>query len=412
MSATIKYTIVVALLGISMVAECAPSTTTCEYQAPVDSRVRPNKSVRLGAYFYAGKLDVGWYANNFDLLDLNAKNDPETVARLKQRNPEIKVFQQFLANQIAIQQSGAQAVEGYDATTMNPWLLRDTKGLVARSHRGPYYLMMDIAGTQGWASHFATYTAQVLQKTGADGIVLDEVPLSKNEPFVDLVAYPSEEALQNGTRVFLRSINTTLKRKVLINAGQLHKKRLDGTVLWRWMGDDIDGAWHEGWVRYYGAHDQPHSGEAWEWDIRSAEEFSAKDKPYIASAAFRDIGELEYGIANYLLAIRGRSLVFQPMLEYRPDTRGGFNAELVKQAVEQYRPLFDVELGCALRPREFREGVWVREFARGLVVVNPSRREIEFKGASHSFKDAFGKSIQLPIRIPAYGGRVLLNQAN
>lgn len=410
MSTRVTAVFCIAILSANMSA--FGGNETCNYEAPRNTLVRPNKTVRLGAYFYAGKLDISWYARNFDLLDLNAKNDPETVSKLKQLNPEILVYQQFLTNQMAIQQSGAQAVEGYDSAKMNNWLLRSTNELVARSHRGPYYLMMDIAGTQGWATHFATYTATVLQKTGADGIVLDEVPLFKNEPFTQIVAYPTPERLQDGTRTFLRSIRAILARPVLINVGQLHKVRADGTPLWTWLGNEIDGAWHEGWIRYYGAHNQPHSGTDWEWDIRSAEEFSAKGKPYIASAAFRNIGELEYGIANYLLAIHGKSMVFQPMLEYHPETRGGFNAELVKQVVEKYQALFDLEMGCALGPRQFRDGVWQRFFSKGLVLVNPEPTETIFRGGATKYQDAFGTAVKLPLRLPAFGARVLLKQTN
>jgi hypothetical protein len=229
-------------------------------------------------------------------------------------------------------------------------------------------------------------------------------------PFKNLIAYPNTEALQNGTKLFLRKVRSELGSPVLINAGQLHKKRSDGTSLWEWLGDDIDGAWHEGWVCFYGAHEYPHADEAWEWDIRSAETFSSQGKPYIASAAFRNAEELEYGVSNYLLAVNSKSLVFQPMLEYQPDTRGGFNSELVKLAIEANSDLFNVELGCALGKREFRHGIWMREFERGWVLVNPTKEVVQLKRFAGEYKDVFGKKVNFPIHLPAFGGRIILKQ--
>src|SRR5206468_4318795 len=144
--------------------------------------------------------------------------------------------------QIAIEQTGAQAVEGFDGTTMSDWLLRDVNGQSVPSPRGPNYLFMDVRGDGGWAVYFATYTARVLNDTNADGLILDEIPLRRGSQFKALQKYGTDESLQDATKAFLVDVRHRLSKPVLINAGALSAVRSDGKVLWEVMGDAIDGA--------------------------------------------------------------------------------------------------------------------------------------------------------------------------
>lgn len=399
------------LMGL-VLSGCAASQAqvACEFTPPTGAHIRPGKMVRLGGYFYTGAIDIPWYGRNFSLLSLNAKNDPALVAGLKRGNPSMLVFQQFLANQIAIKQTGAQAVEGFDLNAMGSWLLRKADGVPA-TPRGPYYLMVDPGSSTQWASHFTTYTARILADTGADGLNLDEIPLRPNGMFGGLAKYPSAADLQAVTSHFLTTVRAAINKPVLINVGELSSAGANGDAMWNTIGRLIDGAWHEGWVRFYGAHAQPHAGATWEWDIRSAEQFSAAGKPYIASTAFANATELEYGIANYLLATRGPSLVFQPMLAYDPRTRGGFNFELVRQAVEAHRALIDVDIGCPTGPRERnKDGLWTRRFRNGLVVVNPEGRARTMTTGDAGLRDVQGQPVAWPMTIPGFEGRILLNR--
>lgn len=401
-----KLTFLAMLLGLSYV-----SSTTAKAECPNLSDsiklIRVDKSIRLGGYFYAGTIDTSWYAKNFDLLDLNAKNNISLVYALKAKNKNMIVYQQFLMNQMATRQNGAQVVEGYTPSKMSSWLLRDEVGFPVPSHRGPNYRFMDVEGKSGWATYFAKYVANVVDRTGADGVVLDEIPLIASDQFQSLLNYPNSSSLQNGTVYFLDTIRSKMDIPVLINVGQLHKKDENGNLLWKVLGEHIDGAWHEGWVVYYGAPQFPHEGDMWEADISSAEEFSRLGKPYIASTMFSNAKQLEYGLSNYLLAIQGNSLVFQPMVTYDPETRGGFNFNLVKNAVEKNRPLFDVELGCPAESRKQVAGVWTRKFDRGMVVVNPTTNKVQVE-LSRPYKDVYGNKLSDSIQLDRFSGKILL----
>jgi len=403
-----QFLLSVALLGLTA-HNYSHANSTCDYSAPTSNTIRPNKTIRLGGYFYTGKLDISWYASNYDLLDLNAKNDRQTIARLKEINPALRVFQQFLANQIAIKQTGAQAAEGFELEKMGPWLLKDDSGIPAHP-RGPYYLMMNISTDSGWTEYFGGYARNVILNTDADGIVLDEIPLRKTGMFSNFKNYPNDESWQVDTIHFLSEFRNIVKVPVLINAGELSTVKKDGRVLWESFSQEIDGAWHEGWVRFYGAHEFPHEGSSWEWDIRSAEDFSAAGRPYIASAAFHDRTELEYALANYLLAVRGKSLVFQPMVAYDQKTRGGFNFEIAQRAVIENEDLFDIELGCALGKRQKFDRIWIRKYSKGLVIVNPNKRAVVTPTTiSGHYLDASGKRLTLPIQLEGFEGRILRN---
>lgn len=372
--------------------------------------IRPNKTIRLGGYFYTGRLDKFWYANNFDLLDLNAKNDPNLVKSLRLFNPKIKIFQQFLTNQIAIKQTGAQAIDGFDSTKMDSWLLRDANGSLVHP-RGPNYLMMKMSPQTDWPSYFASRAKDTINFTAADGVVLDEVPLRKSGMFNSFTDSMTSTLWRQETLSFLKTLRNNLKMPVLINAGELSSLDENGQPLWKTFSQTIDGAWHEGWVRYYGAHNSPHTGDSWEWDIRSAEEFSATGKYYIASPAFSNRAELEYAVANYLLAVNGDSLVFQPMVAYNSTTRGGFNFEVAQKAVKDNLDLFDVELGCALDKRKKNGDLWLRQFQYGISIVNPTNKAVSLSNSIKGiFYDTRGVEIKLPQYLQPFEGLVLYNQ--
>lgn len=401
-----KLTFVAMLIGLSYVS-FSTAKAECPNISDSTKLIRVDKSIRLGGYFYAGTIDTSWYAKNFDLLDLNAKNNISLVYALKAKNKNIIIYQQFLMNQMATKQNGAQVVEGYNPSKMSSWLLRNSAGFPVASHRGPNYYFMDIEGKSGWSAYFTKYVANVVERTGADGVVLDEIPLIASDQFASLLNYPNSSTLQNGTMYFLDTIRSKMDIPVLINVGQLHKADSNGESLWKVLSEHIDGAWHEGWVVYYGAPQSPHEGDMWEADIASAEEFSRLGKPYIASAMFSNAKQLEYGLSNYLLAINGNSLVFQPMVAYDPVTRGGFNFNLVKNAVEKNRSLFDVELGCPMESRKYTAGVWTRKFDRGMVIVNPTAREVGVE-LSQSYKDVYGNKTSGSILLNSFSGKILL----
>lgn len=398
--------ILAAAILYSSVASAERSESLCAIGD--NSGIRPNKSIRLGGYFYTGRIDIPWYARNFDLLDLNAKNAPGVIDALKEVNPKMVVFQQFLANQIAIKEMGAQAVEGYRFEDMSGWLLRKNSGETARSHRGPYYLLMDHGRETGWAGHFSDYVGQVIRRTKADGVVLDEVPLSLDVPFSELQKYPDRQSIQAATTHFLGAIQKQIEKPVLINAGQLHHLGSSGKMLWETIGPLIDGAWHEGWVRYYLAHNHPHTGDVWEADIRSAEHFSRLNKYYIASPAFQDRSELEYAIANYLLAKNSDSLVFQPMYKYDRESRGGFNFSIAMDVVEKNRDLFDVEMGCPLESRVKNANAWTRRYDNGVVVVNPTASDVNIR-LEGRFVDMNGSSVGDRLALKPFQGVLLKN---
>lgn len=402
--------LVICVSFVSALSFAAETSSTCSLLNSKNIQIRPNKSIRLGGYFYAGKLDEAWFATNFDLIDLNKKYDKTVANRLKSINPNILFFQQFLTNQMATLQSnsGAQAVDGYDDLTMNNWLLRDKENAVVLSHRGDNYHFMDVSGSAGWSSKFSTYVKGIISSTKADGIVLDEVPLIASGQFSSLMEYSTSTSIQDALVVFLDTIRKFLGVPVLINAGQLHKMRNENSNLWKFLGKHIDGAWHEGWIRFYGEPNSPHSGSMWESDISSAEEFSKLGKPYIASSEYSNRAQLEYGLANYLLSINGNSLVFQPMLSYDPVTRGGFNMTLVKDSVELNRDLFDVEMGCPLDSRTQINGVWFRHFENGSVFVNPTNIE-RLIALSQSYISTNGEHYSTSLTLAPFSGFILLN---
>jgi hypothetical protein len=397
------------LLTLGFSNSVLAATNGCDYIAPDSKTTRSNKTIRLGGYFYTGKMDQNWYASNYDLLDLNAKNDPQLIATLKQKNPDLKVFQQFLTNQIAIKQTGAQAVEGFDLERMNTWLLRDEVGKPVHP-RGYFYLMMKMSPPSDWPMFFATSVDKSISSTESGGIVLDEVPLRKSGMFNSFSGSMSSADWRSETKAFLRTLRSQVKVPVLINAGELSSLDENGRALWETFSPEIDGAWHEGWVRYYGEHNSPHTDASWEWDIRSAEEFSASNKHYIAAPAFSNRFELEYAVANYLLAVRGKSLVFQPMVAYNPATRGGFNFEIAQRAVIENLDLFDAEMGCALGKREKHGEVWLRRFRLGISLVNPSNKTISVpKSITGNFVDTRGATYNFPAIMMPFEGKVLYN---
>ncbi|MEA1989589.1 MAG: putative glycoside hydrolase [Pseudomonadota bacterium] len=397
--------IVAPYLTLGQVAQ--GSDINCTYTPPTSPEIRPGLPIRFGGYFYAGTLDIEWFAQNFDLLDLNTKTDYEVTNRLKEINPHIRIFQQFLTNQITINQTGAQAVEGYQRQYMKDWLLKNKEGIPLYP-RGPLYLMVDQGKDSPWATYFVNYVTKTIKHTRSNGIVLDEIPLTKTGMFSEVSKYENDEQLQDATYYFLNYLKENLDSSVLINVGALHKKDATGNTLWDRFSDVIDGAWHEGWVRFYGSHSSPHTGDSWESDIKSAEIFSYQNKPYIASGAYSNKHELEYVLANYLLAVQSKSLVFQPMYKYDPETRGGFNFDVVKESIIENKDLFNINLGCAIGHRTKHINYWTREYRHGIVIVNPSANsELITYLPKGNYINSNGKAVSLPIKLNAFSGLIL-----
>lgn len=398
----------------------------CEYTPPVENVVRPNKNIRLGGYFYAGTINAEWFAKNFDFLDLNAKSKPTLISEIRSFNPNIKIYQQFLTNQMSTVQDGAQSVDGFNIETMSEWLLLKSDGTpLGNSHRGNNYYFMDIAGSSGWADYFSKYTSNILSSTSTDGVVLDETPFftwgflsSSNTTFSDLQEYKNNTQIQYGSLNFIKYIKGFLNgrgKNVIIGGGSLHLKMGDNSnTLWSFFYPWVDGVWHESWVvRYWGVitdtTDSKHpSLSDWDADISYAGKFSADNKPFIASPEFSDRESLEYALANYLLAINGATLYFQPMIQYDSATRGGFNFSRVKDTVERNRDLIDLELGCATSSREQdTSGVWTRKYEKALILVNPENNTRTIR-LNEKFTDISGSSVGDTVVMGPYAGKILL----
>jgi hypothetical protein len=91
-------------------------------------------------------------------------------------------------------------------------------------------------------------------------------------------------------------------------------------------------------------------------------------------------------------------------------THGGFNFELAKKAVISNQKLFDIQIGCALGGREKSAGLWIRNYSRGLVLVNTDHLPRIFATPKKNYTDVNGIGIDRSFVINPFEGKILIEK--
>jgi len=301
----------------------------------------------------------------------------DLARRLKAANPQLKVLAyknlSFVScDAYASQKYVPQGVRCPEVEAEHPqWFLTDTAGKRLNSAGWPWLWLMDVgdpAYQQAWA---ASVIAEA-KTDGWDGVFMDDANPTLKYHFdpAGVARYPSDAAWSAAMRSMVAATGPRLQAAGLLAIANVCCAR-DYAGVWKdWLGF-LSGAMDEMFTKW---GNDPANGYIWDWgaggwktqldEIRDAE---AMGKYFlgVAHSARDDARAARYGLTTLLLASEGRA-TFSLAQDYTNQTwfsdydRAG-------------------RLGSPRAPYARSGSVYRRDFANGVVIVNPSQTAVRVK---------------------------------
>lgn len=236
------------------------------------------------------------------------------------------------------------------------WFLLDTAG--RRIAKEDYYFMDP--GSQGWRDFWLQRASLSQEMWGWDGVFLDnvEASLAKRESLGPLpAAYPDDVSYQQASESFLQYLYLTYfkpqGRPLYANIVALREPEV-----WLRYMQYLDGAMLEAFA--VGWNEDYLSPEEWEEQMVMVEKTQSLGKSVIlvAQGEQDDLQREQFALASYLLVNNG-------LASFRYAHYRDYNKTW----------LYDnywLDLGKPLAPRYQQGKVWKRDFANGVVTVDPA----------------------------------------
>ncbi|MBI9043233.1 MAG: hypothetical protein JEZ06_02035 [Anaerolineaceae bacterium] len=244
------------------------------------------------------------------------------------------------------------------------WFLKDTSGDYIQTS-SEAYIHMD-PGNSGWQTFSLNRMREIQEKSGWDGVFLDNVDASLNRTRRDNIQqarYAGDSAFQEAVTNFLKMLyHSYFKpsgRPLFANILFLkdpaiwfqYLQFLDGAMI-----EDFAADWDYGFL----------SVEDWETHLCIAEKTQQLGKEIIlvTQGDQNDLQRQAFAFGSYLLVQQG-----QASFRYTND--------------ENYRNVwmydnYKMDIGQPLGPRYQEDGIWKREFTGGTVEVDPSAHLAQF----------------------------------
>lgn len=239
------------------------------------------------------------------------------------------------------------------------WFLKDTIGRRVNWASWPHSWQMDV-GSRSYQRAWARGVARDLRRRGWDGVFVDGISRTMQYPWYlngrVLAKYPGPNDYTRAMTGFLRHVGPALRRRHLV-VGNINDATLP---LWRrWIGF-TSGVSKEWWTkssvnRGVGML----TGADWAYQTELLREAQARHKVFIAIAygPSDDVAAMDYARASFLLFAQGS----RSALSYSPWC-----------SPEPAAPYWRADVGAPAGPATQLGSVWRREFANGVVVVNPT----------------------------------------
>lgn len=334
------------------------------------ARAANTQGIQL-AWFYKPPADgeLGRLADHFDVFILT-KNGERERDKLKEAGVTAPILQYLLSNAIQDRGSCSERPSGnqvaYEAgdfcwiSREHPdWFLLDTNG--ERIGKEDYYIMD--SGSQGWLDFWLERARLSQEALSWDGVFLDniEASLAKRESLGQLpAAYPDDasyqQAIENSLQYLYLTYFKPQGRPLYANIIALR----DPEVWFRYL-QYLDGAMLEAFA--VGWDDDYLSPEAWEAQMTMIEKTQLLGKAVIlvAQGEQGDLKRQEFALASYLLVNNG-------LASFRYAHHDDYNKTWLYDN-------YQLDLGAPLGPRYQQGEEWRRDFARGVVTVDPRHRQ-------------------------------------
>jgi hypothetical protein len=293
------------------------------------------------------------------------QDDARMIPRLKARNRNLKIL--MYADMMATDSrdpSGIGDWTGYaDARANHPdWFLRDVGGAALTFKDYPTSRVMDVGNSAYQRAGLARATREA-KVHGFDGVFLDDANASLRWVIAGgsaaCVTYPTTAKWQSAVYSFLANVGPQLRR-----AGLMAVANIGGSIitpgLWQTWNGPIDGAMEESFTDGGTGPDSTENGR-WSPKLAHALWSEANGKISLDHAVTRTRAGARYALATMLLVERGDNL-FSASIGYRHATWWPeyATASSLGTPIGAYRVLGN--------------GVYRRDFTKGVVLVNPSVR--------------------------------------
>jgi len=375
---------------VSLLAACVflPATASAR---PVAGHVRVAID---GAAYYA---DFSKTAGRAQVVVLQAWQT-DKLRRMKAANPGIKVLMyRNLSGMSRADRWGntGTGVTVQDAEAHPEWFLRNTSGdrFTFRSYN--YVWAADIGNRDFQEKWLANVTAR-LKTADWDGVLVDDAnPTLFYSYYVDRVPkYPNDAAYQVATGSALAYIGPRLRAQgklVIPNFGSWRDYR-DAITPWLKY---VSGGMEEHFTKF---GDSPAGGHLtdgdWDDNLATLKQVQAMGKLFlgISHSSLGDRAAARYGWATTLLAAEG-------------DATFALHDDYTREA---WFPEYNYDLGDPRgKESEIAGGVHRRAFARGLVLVNPTKASVPVRFGGRYRGSGLGTSTRTVMR--PHTGLVLLS---
>jgi hypothetical protein len=308
-------------------------------------------------FAYTSQLGIQPEAARYQVMVLQATDHAE-VPRLKAANPALKIL--MYSDVLLSRTSDTKALTtctsyANDRSSHPSWFMTDQHGqpIVDASYPGDY--LMNV-GNPAYQQSCVAHAISLARGYGFDGLYLDDVtawvgwalPAGTTVP-----AYPTASLWQSAMYSLLSYAAPQLHAQGLLVVGNLGGA-ISTPGLWQRWSTPLDGSEDEAWAE---------SGDPADWyaQMVNVAWSEANGKLTIVHTHLQTEAANTFGLASMLLVAQGRTSYSTSNANYT-NSEAWYPEYRVAQA-----------LGSALDPTpSLINGIYIRRFAHGLVLANPS----------------------------------------
>jgi hypothetical protein len=360
----------ILLALLLLCGSCSPGTQ------PANGR---QAKIALAAYDAKYTDDeLVWLAQHADLLIMHQSLGDKT-AFLHSINPDI-VLLLYKFSGMSDESAIGHSASGFSSVFQNhkDWFLKDSKGNFITdsyddwSRQHAYY--MDF-GNQGWMKY--SVDNYLASSAGWDGVFLDVVPLQiKHISPNGFQGYSDDKEFQAALVAYLDYAHSRFaenQKLFIVNGAELiyqddYVSFIPSKNYWELFLDITDGCLEESFANryYWGRSEVWQPEERWARQIQAMEYAEEHSKYYIAFSHNRGLNRQDtiYNLGSFLLGAGGHSYFYNMGLEK-------YRLENFKVDYELFKDVYAVNLGKPIGNMYQEDGLWLRQFEKGLVVVNP-----------------------------------------
>lgn len=298
------------------------------------------------------------------------------AAELKAANPnlEVLVYQNLSAMAQGTSATGlsSSGVNYAEANTAHPeWFLQNQAG--ERISEGGYsWLWMADIGSVGYEEQWTSNVLKLLASGAWDGVMMDDTNTTAKyhtDPS-SIAKYPTDAAYQAAVRAMLAYAGPRIQAAGKLAIPNIGSWSEYPEVAKEWL-QYVSGGVDEMFAKWSTTPGQGYRGsEEWQTQIEEIQTTERMGKRFLAitQSAAGDTQAIRYGWASVLLAADGHT-AYTAAANYDSET---WSSEYEAQIGEP-----------TASAKELAGGAWEREFAGGLVLVNPTTAAVavNFGGA-------------------------------